>query len=88
MAELIHESSSRVTARDGVTYRAVVMGEQHPDGTWHAWIEFHGVPNGPLRATGRETSQVSRGALEYWASGLERVYFEGAFDRAGTLIAG
>lgn len=87
MAELIHESSRRVTAKDGITYRAVVMGEQHADGTWHGWIEFYGVPDGPVRATGRETSQSSRGALDYWASGLEPVYYEGAFDRTDTLIA-
>lgn len=81
-AELILASSTRVTSREGESYRAVVVGEQQPDGAWHGKIEFHPLLAGPVRATGRETTQVSRGALEYWATGLEPTYFEGAFDRA------
>lgn len=80
-SELIQELSARVTARDGQTYRAVVVGDQQPGGAWHGRIEFHSE-RGPIRSTGRETSQVSRGALEYWASGLEPTYIDGAFDRA------
>ena len=80
--ELIHESSARVTSREGESYRALVVGEQQPDGAWHGRIEFHPIGSGRARATGRETTQVSRGALEYWAAGLEPIYFDGAFDRA------
>ena len=40
------------------------------------------IPIRLLWLTGRETTQPDRGALEYWASGLEPLYFEGAFDRA------
>lgn len=86
MAELIHESTAKVISREGMSYCPVVMGEQQADGGWHGWIEFR--PNGagtPVR-TGRETSQVSRGALEYWASGLEATYYEGAFERANPLV--
>ena len=36
----------------------------------------------PILRTGRETTQPDRRALEYWASGLEPLYFEGAFERA------
>jgi hypothetical protein len=32
--------------------------------------------------TDRETSQPNREALEYWSTGLEPVYIEGAFQRA------
>lgn len=81
-SDLILEASTRLTSRDGEHYRALVIGEQQPDGAWHGRIEFHPVHGGRARSTGRETSQVSRGALEYWATGLEPVYFEGAFDRA------
>ena len=87
MAELIHESSTRVVSRDGTTFTARIMGEQHVDGTWHGWIEFHPIGGGTALSTGRETSQVSRGALEYWATGLEPVYFDGAFSRAGTPVS-
>jgi hypothetical protein len=88
MAELIHESSTRVTSRDGTSYRVLIVGDQHADGTWHGWIEFHPIGGtGMVLSTGRETSQVSRGALEYWASGLEPVYFDGAFARAAALVS-
>ena len=86
MAEMIHESTVRVIARDGATYRPTVVGEQQADGTWHGWIEFHPAGGGASIRTGRETTQISRGALEYWAGGLEPTYYEGAFDRAGPLV--
>src|SRR5205814_6429032 len=37
---------------------------------------------GPVLRTDRETTQPNRAAIAYWASGLEPVYLEGAFDRA------
>ena len=37
---------------------------------------------GDERATGRETSQPNRLAVQYWATGLEPIYFEGALARA------
>ena len=86
MAEVIHESSARIIARDGASYRPIVMGEQQADGAWHGWIEFQPTASGSPARTGRETTQVSRGALEYWATGLEATYFDGAFDRANPLV--
>lgn len=86
MAEQIHQATARVISRDGMSYRPVVMGEQQPDGAWHGWIVFHPTDGGPPVRTGRETSQISRGALEYWATGLEATYYEGAFDRAAPLV--
>ena len=85
MAELIHETRSTIIARDGKSFRALVVGEQRPDGTWHGWIEFRGA-RGAVLSTGAETLQISRGALEYWATGLEPSYVEGAFERAETLV--
>ena len=52
---------------------------------WEAWIEFHPEQGGPIRATDRESTQPNRTAVEYWMSGLEPVYFEGAFERAVPL---
>jgi hypothetical protein len=85
--ELIREATPRVVGRDGTSYRALVIGEQQPDGGWQGRIEFHPLTKGAVLSTGRETSQVSRGALEYWADGLEPIYFDGAFERASTLVS-
>lgn len=83
MAELIHVCETEVRDAGGVTYRAAVHGEERGDGTWEGWIEFRPVGGDALvLRTGRETSQPDRGALAYWASGLEPVYIDGAFGRA------
>ena len=83
MPELIHEHSHRVQDADGTLYTVRICGEQREDGTWVAWLEFLpvGQSKGTLR-TGRETSQPNRAAVEYWATGLEPVYLEGALERA------
>jgi hypothetical protein len=83
MSELIFEHAVRVQDDDGATYVPRTCGEIRDDGTWQGWIEFHPLELGKrILATGRETSQPNRNALEYWATGLEPVYFEGAFERA------
>jgi hypothetical protein len=87
MSVFIHEHSAIVTDRYGVVYRARIYGEQRPDRTWTGWIDFVPVSGTPLRPghhyrTGQETSQPDRAALEYWASGLEPVYLDGALGRA------
>ena len=65
------------------TYTVRVCGTERGDGTWEGWLEFHptNAAQGILR-TDQETSQPNRGALEYWADGLEPVYLEGALARA------
>jgi hypothetical protein len=75
-----------VTA-DGLLYVPRIYGDERADGTWEGWIEFHPVGAGEIRATDRETTQPNRRALEYWATGLEPVYYEGAFARAVVLPA-
>ena len=83
MRELIHEHSHRVQGADGTLYSARTCGARREDGTWEAWLEF--VPTDRSRSTlrtGRETSQPNRAAVEYWATGLEPVYLEGALKRA------
>jgi hypothetical protein len=67
---------------EGTRFVPHVMGSQRADGMWEAWIEFHPEDGGPVRVTDRESTQPNRTAVEYWATGLEPVYYEGAFVRA------
>lgn len=83
-AETIQEYTVRFQADEGTLYAILVRGELREDGMWEGWLEFQPLDGGlPLR-TGRETTQPNREALVYWASGLEPVYFEGAFERASV----
>lgn len=89
VAELILQHSARVLDEDGIAYLVRVWADRRRDGMWEGWLEFEPVVDGPPGAlrTSRETSQPNRGALEYWATGLEPVYLDGAFARArGRLL--
>jgi hypothetical protein len=83
MAELLQEYLTEIVGPDDTTYVVRSYGAERMDGTWMGWLEF--VPldiTKPSLRTGQETSQPNRTAVEYWATGLEPVYFEGAFERA------
>jgi hypothetical protein len=83
MAILLQEYSAQVVGHDGATYDVRSYGEERDDGTWRGWLEFEPTDSSkPILATDQETSQPNRTAIEYWATGLEAVYFEGAFGRA------
>jgi hypothetical protein len=83
MAELLQEYTTVVRGLDDTTYTVRSYGEERADGTWTGWIEFEpDTPGKPTLRTDQETSQPNRVAVEYWATGLEAVYFEGAFERA------
>lgn len=82
MAELIHELTSHLTSLDGIAYHVWVLGERQADGSWQGWIEFHPPGSAGVLTTERLTTQVSRGALYYWAGRLEVGYFENALRRA------
>lgn len=88
MAVLLQEYLTSVTGPDNATYSVRSYGEERSDGTWIGWLEFH--PTDASKRTLRteqETSQPNRTTLEYWATGLEPVYFEGAFERAQVKSA-
>lgn len=70
---------------DDTFWVPLVHGAPREDGLWEAWIEFQPLDDRPMRVTARETTQPNREAVSYWASGLEPVYFEGAFARAGDV---
>lgn len=83
MAVLLQEYTTEIVAADGTIYTILSYGEERADGTWSGWLEFEPAdPLLPTLRTGQETSQPNRTSIEYWATGLEPVYFEGAFQRA------
>ena len=83
MAELIQQYTPQFQDGTGTIYTVMAGGERTAGGTWEGWLEFHPVDKTkPILRTERETTQPDRAALEYWASGLEPLYFEGAFERA------
>ena len=72
-----------MTGRDGRRYSARVCAGEDERGHWRAWIEFEDVEaGGRVLRTHFETTQPNRRDTEYWATGLSRVYLEGALDRA------
>ena len=83
MTDLMMQLPGSVADARGV-FHARAMGRQCDDGTWEAWLEF--VPADPHGSTGYatpvETHQRDRVTMERWASGLTRVYAEGALSRA------
>jgi len=68
-------------ARDGSTYHARVLGFERPDGKWEGRLEFQNG-SGKTLTTGQETTQPNLKTLQYWATGLEPIYLEGALLRA------
>ena len=67
---------------EGRSYRVSVEGQQRSDGTWAGRIVFR--RGDEVWRTGQETSQPNRSALQYWATGLEQVFLEGALSRAAA----
>jgi hypothetical protein len=83
MAEVIQRYRNELHAPGDARYIVLACGELRDDGNWEGWLEFHPLDGtGVILHTGRETTQPDRIALSYWASGLEAVYLEGAFERA------
>jgi hypothetical protein len=83
MKHLVHERGIDLFDSEGQAYdRAFVWAEPQPGGTWAAWIEFVSSEGRAVLQTDRETSQSNLESVAYWATGLEPLYFEGAFRRA------
>ena len=86
MAELIWEHATHVRTPDGMLYASKTYAAQQSDGTWAGWIEFTPVAGkGPVLRTERETTQPSREAVLDWATGIEPVYLQGAFERRAQV---
>jgi len=85
MSDVLTQLSETVSDARG-TYRARAMARQRGDGSWEGWLEF--LPTDSNRPLGYttpiETLQHDRVTMKRWASGLTRVYAEGALSRART----
>ena len=85
MSDLFLQPRDVHVEAEGKVYVPHIRGAERRDGTWEAWIEFQPIDGGPSLATACETTQPNRGAVEYWATGLEPVYYEGALLRASRV---
>ena len=82
MPQFGQEYTHQLANENGVAYKVYAYSEPRADGTWEGWIEFKPSDSSqPILRTDRETTQPDKTALAYWASGLEPLYFEGAFAR-------
>ena len=81
--ELIHSFTTPVTDEDRRSWRGEAYGRPG-DNLWLGWIAFTNEA-GETVETGIETRQPDRAALEYWASGVEPIYLDGALARARGL---
>ena len=75
MADLVHEFTDNLGE-----YRVRAFAEKRGN-IWIGWLEFR-PSRGKALKTGEETSQPSKDAVRYWATGLEPIYLEGALKRA------
>jgi hypothetical protein len=82
MREIIIPFSSTVTDEaDRTIYRARAIGRERPGGIWEGFIEFES-DSGERLVTDVETTQPNRTDLEYWITGIEPIYLDGALERA------
>jgi hypothetical protein len=84
MWQCMHVFRQRIVA-DDVDHEVQAWGIEREDGRWEGRLVFVPEDGGPVLCTERETTQSTLDALRYWASGLEPVYLEGAFDRAAPV---
>jgi hypothetical protein len=83
MMDVLVEFEGAISVEGGEAYHARVLGAPDAAGLWVGWLEFTPMRgDGPTLATERETTQPNHADLAYWATGLSRVYLEGALTRA------
>jgi hypothetical protein len=82
MAEVLVEFDAVFRGPDGARYAPRACARAADDGRWEGWLEFSDLDTGEVIRSARETTQPSRADTMYWATGLTRVYLEGALARA------
>src|SRR5262249_41761658 len=85
MAEVLARYTDSL-AIDGIYYIAQACGAPGDRGLWEGWLEFIALDDEHVLRTSRETTQPNRGHALYWASGLTRIYLEGALERAAHHV--
>jgi hypothetical protein len=65
----------------GALYQPRVYADRNRD-LWDGYIVFFPITVGPVISTPRETTQSDLASLQTWASGLDRIYLDGALARA------
>jgi len=82
MPDILVQFDEPQLSTDGRMFTAQVVASRLPTGIWEAWIEFHPRVGGDPVRTARETEQLSRGDLRFWAAGLTRAHMRDALARA------
>lgn len=82
MAEVLVEFDAVFRGPDRARYAPRACARPTDDGRWEGWLEFSDLDTGAVIRSARETTQPSRSDTMYWATGLTRVYLEGALARA------
>lgn len=82
MAEVLVEFDAVFPGPAGHRYAPKACARIAEDGLWEGWLEFSDLDTGDVIRSGRETTQPSHADTMYWATGLTRVYLEGALARA------
>lgn len=82
MAEVLVEFDAVFRGPDAARYAPRACARSSDDGRWEGWLEFSDLDTGLVIRSARETTQPSRADTMYWATGLTRVYLEGALLRA------
>jgi hypothetical protein len=82
MTDVLVEFDTIMRGPNAERYAPRACGREAQDGRWEGWVEFSDIDTGAVVQTERETTQPSRDTTMYWATGLTRVYLEGALVRA------
>ncbi len=82
MSDVLVQFDEPQLSADGRMFTAEVRGNRLPTGLWEAWIEFQPRIGGDPVRTQRETEQLSRGDLRFWAAGITRHQLRDALARA------
>jgi hypothetical protein len=83
MIQLVQRYQNLVSDKEGRRYVACAFAASQPDGLWQGWFAFFPVQEGgEVLTTDRETTQSKLSDVEYWASGIETIYLDGALSRA------
>jgi hypothetical protein len=82
-SKVLVEFDESIEGDDGRRYCGRVLGAETTLGHWEGWLEFTAVEDeASTFSSGRETTQPNYTDLGYWATGLTRVYLQGALRRA------